>query len=124
MSRIVNNNGTQSIGYSNTYLTGLLLFGLLGFGALSIAGCDSSTPPAEPLAEVEPPLNNPPVKSPLSGTGISSLPSLPSSPGEEFPLTETKEQDGSINYSNITMTLYKVIDGNMKTEAINEEAFE
>ena len=43
---------------------------------------------------------------------------------EEFPLTETKEQDGSINYSNITMTLYKVIDGNMKTEAISEEAFE
>jgi hypothetical protein len=53
MSRIVNNNnGAKSMGCSNTHLTGLLLFGLFGFGALSIAGCESSTPPDEPSAEV------------------------------------------------------------------------
>jgi hypothetical protein len=154
MSRIVNNNnGAKSMGCSNTHLTGLLLFGLFGFGALSIAGCESSTPPAEPLAEVDLPLNNSPIASPLSNTNISSLPSPPyiSTPApdstasiapsavvlaprpkpsyvrpttaENGQFIETKE-DEKIKYSDMTMTLYKVADGNMRTEPIDEEAFE
>jgi hypothetical protein len=233
---------------NHNYLAGLLLFGMLGLGTLSIAGCDSSTPPSEPLAENDLTLNNPPPASPLNSDAISSLPtpsirpsaytSAPVSPtagltspspvalapkpkpsyvrpttaenGQPFPATsgyikkyplkandgyssltikndendsdvyvkvfdlnkskakpvryffvraresftaekitpgkydvryrdlnsggttktqdfqlkETKEQDGSINYSNMTMTLYKVANGNMQTEPIDEEAFE
>jgi hypothetical protein len=224
------------------YLTGLLLFGMLGLGTLSIASCESTTSPSEPLAENDLSLNNPPA-SPLNDGAIPSLPAsspLPDSstpviapsfstspspvalapkpsyvrpttaengqpfpktsgyikkyqqkandgyssltikndqnysdvyvkvfdlnkskakpvrfffvrahesftaekitPGkydvrykdldsgslnksEEFPLTETKDGEG-INYSTITMTLYKVANGNMKTEAIDEESFE
>jgi hypothetical protein len=222
---------------NHNYLTGLLLFGMLG--TVSIAGCDSSTPPSEPLAENDLTLNNPPA-SPLNGDAISSLPSPSTStpvidstsspspialtpkpkpsyvrpttaengqpfpatsgyikkyqqkansgyssltikndgndsdvyvkvfdlnkskakpvryffvraresftaekitPGkydvryrdlesgattktQDFQLQETKEQDGSVNYSNMTMTLYKVANGNMQTEPIDEEAFE
>jgi hypothetical protein len=221
------------------YLAGLLLFGMLGLGTLSIAGCDSSTPPSEPLAENDLTLNNPPPASPLNGA-IPGLPSPSISPvtdstvspspvalapkpkpsyvrpttaenGQPFPATsgyikkyplkandgyssltikndendsdvyvkvfdlnkkskakpiryffvraresftaekitpgkydvryrdlnsgattktqdfqlkETKEQDGSINYSDMTMTLYKVANGNMQTEPIDEEEFE
>jgi hypothetical protein len=49
----VNSQRTKHNQRSHTYLTGLLLFGILGLGALSIGGCDSSTPPAETLAENE-----------------------------------------------------------------------
>jgi hypothetical protein len=49
----VNGQRTKHNQRSHTYLTGLLLFGILGLGALSIGGCDSSTPPAETLAENE-----------------------------------------------------------------------
>jgi hypothetical protein len=225
---------------NRNYLTGLLLLGMLGVGTLPIAGCDSSTPPSEPLAENDLTLNNPPA-SPLNGGAIPSLPlssistpvtdstASPSpvalapkpkpsyvrpttaengqpfpatsgyikkyplkandgyssltikndendsdvyvkvfdlnkrskakpvryffvraresftaekiTPGkydvryrdlnsgattktQEFQLKETKEQDGSINYSNMTMTLYKVANGNMQTEPIDEESFE
>jgi hypothetical protein len=225
---------------NRNYLAGLLLFGMLGVGTLSIAGCDSSTPPSEPLAENDLTLNNPPA-SPLNGGAIPSLPSpsistppvtdstvstspvalapkpkpsyvrpttaengqpFPATSGyikkyplkandgyssltikndendsdvyvkvfdlnkskakpvryffvraresftaekitpgkydvryrdlnsggttktQDFQLKETKEQDGSINYSNMTMTLYKVANGNMQTEPIDEEAFE
>jgi hypothetical protein len=232
---------------NRNYLTGLLLFGMLGLGTLSITSCDSSTPPSEPLAENDLTLNNPPPASPLNSDAISSLPtpsirpsaytSAPASPtagltppspvalapkpkpsyvrpttaengqpfpatsgyikkyqqkandgyssltikndqndsdvyvkvfdlnkskakpvrfffvrahesftaekitpgkydvrykdldsgslnkSEEFPLTETKDGEG-VNYSTITMTLYKVANGNMKTEAIDEESFE
>jgi hypothetical protein len=222
---------------NRNYLTGLLLFGMLGLGTLSIAGCDSSTPPSEPLAENDLTLNNPPA-SPLNGGAIPSLPSPSISPvtdstvspspvalapkpkpsyvrpttaenGQPFPatsgyikkyplkandgyssltikndendsdvyvkvfdlnkskakpvryffvraresftaekitpgkydvryrdlnsgsmtktpefqFTETKE-DGSIKYSDMTMTLYKVANGNMHTEPIEEEAFQ
>jgi hypothetical protein len=41
----------------------------------------------------------------------------------EFQFIETKE-DEKIKYSDMTMTLYKVADGSMRTEPINEEAFE
>jgi hypothetical protein len=221
------------------YLARLLLFGMLAVGTLSIAGCDSSTPSSEPLAENDLTLNNPPA-SPLNGGAIPSLPSpsisttvkdstaspspvalapkpkpsyvrpttaengqpFPATSGyikkyplkandgyssltikndendsdvyvkvfdlnkskakpvryffvraresftaekitpgkydvryrdlnsggttktQDFQLTETKEQDGRINYSNMTMTLYKVANGNMQTEPIDEEAFE
>jgi hypothetical protein len=225
---------------NRNYLTGLLLLGMLGLGTLSIAGCDSSTPSSEPLAENDLTLNNPPA-SPLNGGAIPSLPSpsisttpvkdstaspspvalapkpkpsyvrpttaengqpFPATSGyikkyplkandgyssltikndendsdvyvkvfdlnkskakpvryffvraresftaekitpgkydvryrdlnsggttktQDFQLKETKEQDGSINYSNMTMTLYKVANGNMQTEPIDEEAFE
>jgi hypothetical protein len=66
------------------YLAGLLLFGMLGMGTLSIAGCDSSTPPSEPLAENDLTLNNPPA-SPLNGGAIPSLPS----PSISAPVTDS-----------------------------------
>jgi hypothetical protein len=230
---------------NHSYLTGLLLFGMLGLSTLSIVGCESSTPP-EPLAETDLASNNPPPASPLKGNTISGLPAASSStpapvsptaeltspvalapkpkpspkpsyvrpttaengqpfpktsgyikkyplkandgyssltikndendsdiyikvfdlnkskakpvrfffvkaresftvekitPGkydvryrdldsgsttktQDFKLEETKEEDGGIKYSNMTMTLYKVADGNMRTEPIDEEAFE
>jgi hypothetical protein len=220
-----------------SYLTGLLLLGIMGLGTLSIAGCDSSDPPAELLTEKDLTLNNPPITSPLKGTNISSLPAPSPSPytsapsavalapkpspkpsyvrpttaenGQPFPTTSgyikkypQKANDGyssmtikndendsdvyvklfdlskgkakpvryflvrahesftaekitpgkydvryrdldsggmtktpefqfteikegeNINYSNMTMTLYKVANGNMHTEPIDEEAFE
>ena len=45
------------------------------------------------------------------------------SKSEEFQLTETTEGD-STKYSDLTMTLYKVPNGNMHTETIDDEAFE
>ena len=243
MPDTVNSYRTKQDLRSQNYLTGLLLFGMLGLGTLSIAGCESSTPP-EPLAETDLALNNPPPASPLSSNAISSLPTASSStpapvspavgltspppaalapkpkpsyvrpttaengqpfpktsgyikkypqkandgyssltikndendsdiyikvfdlnkskakpvrfffvraresftvekitPGkydvryrdldsgsttktQDFKLEETKEKDGGIKYSNMTMTLYKVADGNMQTELIDEEAFE
>jgi hypothetical protein len=42
----------------------------------------------------------------------------------EFQFNETKEEDGSVKYSDMTMTLYKVANGNMHTEPIDEEAFQ
>jgi hypothetical protein len=41
---------------------------------------------------------------------------------EEFHLEETATYDGT-SYSNLTLTLYKVVNGNMTTEAIEESEF-
>jgi hypothetical protein len=41
---------------------------------------------------------------------------------EEFVLQERQDSSGT-NFSNITLTLYKVVNGNMETEAIEESEF-
>ena len=41
---------------------------------------------------------------------------------EQFSLEETETYDGT-SYSNITMTLYKVQDGNMQTYDLSESDF-
>jgi hypothetical protein len=208
MPDTVNSLRTKPTRRSHTYLTGLLLLGMSGFGTLSIGGCDSSSPPTEPLAENDLILNNPPVAlapkpkpsyvrpttaengQPFPKTsgyikkyqqkannGYSSLTikndendsdvyvkifdlnkskakpvrfffvraresftAEKITPGKydvryrdlnsggttktpDFQLTETPEGE-SVNYSKMTMTLYKVANGNMQTEPIPEEAFE
>jgi hypothetical protein len=89
MPNTVNSRRTKPNRHSHTYITGLLLFGILGFSALSIGGCDSSTPPTEPLAEKDLTLNNPPDPSPLSGNKIPTLPTA--SPYASEPATPTAE---------------------------------
>ena len=43
---------------------------------------------------------------------------------EAFDLTEEQQDDGRVRFSNIEMTLYKVLYGNMQTYAISEEEFD
>jgi hypothetical protein len=82
-------NTVNSRRNNHNYLAGLLLFGMLGLCTLSIGGCDSSTPPTEPLAEKDLTLNNPPDPSPLSGNKIPTLPTA--SPHASEPTTPTAE---------------------------------